>query len=248
MVKDKVIYDIDEIKRISREIDAITGVIDDDKKEELKLKYPGFRSLNMLIKSHNKKFGGNKPSVKNTNKKNHSKANFKSINKKNQSKANAEFKKKLGKINHFIDDDERIKLNPKNYENFNRLINIQNNGFIKKEQSEILKEFNSTLRKSTEIIDEKEIENFKIKYTKDYHDFFTSLNMEKSINKFNRDLKKKQKAEIVSILRNKYSSLNEPISKQAVSDLISKYPDGECGILIKKYNKQYFNNKYRYRT
>ena len=221
----KITYDTIKIKSIMREIDAIDGVIDENKKEELN---------SSLIKVHNGKFYKNKTE----------KIPSRKTNNKNRSKANDEFKKKLKVINHIIDNDEKIKLNPDNNSRYNALIEVHNLNYIKNEKIEISKEFNSDLKKFTKVIDEKEIEKFKIKYTKEYYDFFTALNMEKSIDKYNKNLEKKQKAEVLTILRQKYSSTNSPVSKEIVSDLISKYPEMDWDKLIRRYNKQYFNNKY----
>ena len=235
----------DKVKSIQKEIDAIDGYIDKNKERKLKSKYPGSISVKILINRHNDKIRETKHKKKKASRQiSKNKSPKFNSNNKTSTKHKDNFINTLENINHFIDEDEKNKLNPKKDSHKNALIDLHNTTIIKNEKRKISKEFKSDLKKITTIIDEKEIEKFKIKYNKDYCDFFTVLEMEDLINAHNQKLEKKQMAEVFSSLRQKYSSSNMPIPPEVASDLASNYPNMDWKPLIKNFNKQQFMQSY----
>lgn len=234
----KITYDRVKIKSIMKEIDAIDGFINYKKEEELKLKYPGFRSLHSLINSHNSKLNRNRKKSELNKNKNQSKLS----NNNPIQKSITEFKIKLRRINRFIDETERSKLNPNKNPRYDKYIDFHNKRYIRNEQKEILKEFKNDLTHFNDFLGENEIEKFKTRYVKNYHNYFTSLNMQNSIDNFNKKMEEKQTEKMFVNLKN--YSLNPPISKEDISDLISQNPNLDWNKIIKKYNGQYFKVTY----
>ena len=229
------------VKEVIHEINNISGFIDANKRKKLKSKYPDLRFIDVIINSHNDSLNRSKNKSQNKSKKNSYNPSNKSKHKRHVPEES--FKKRLKHFD-YIDQVKRKQLNPNDNSNYDKFIDMHNKRFIDERKKVYLKEFKDELNKFDNFIEKKDINEFKIKYNKGYHNYYISLNMDKLIDNFNKKLEKKQMREALSFLRSKYSLQNSSISDEDTIYLKSKYPRINLTKVIEEFNKKYFDKLY----